>query len=328
MSFVALDLIRGNDGTFAVTITDGAAPPTVPQPVDITGATLTFEARANPTDTLPIITETLTVNPDQTGHKGQASLAIPAAATASLTAPAVLTYAITMVLSGATSTPIEGSLLLSVNAEPSGPVACTLAQIKQRLYADQPVMSGQFDAVLTDAIVEVTDMIVQEIRQQRGEPEGWTFLPGAPVTRRYTGVTGGSNLLLIDDAISVSSVTLLSPQGAVQQTLMLGTDYLPYPLNSTPIYGLRRLSGAFWPWDTGSVGVGMTPGYATSWPGNITAAAILEVIRGWRAGQAGVTDQLGINPDGTVILSKALLDSTVRMCRRYRAGFATLRSTS
>lgn len=325
MSFVALELIRGNTGTYTVTITDGATPPA---PVDITGAVLTFEARVNPTDTTPALTSTLTVNPDQTGHKGQATLSLAASATAALSAPQVMTYAITMVLSGTTSTPIEGSFLLSLDAGVMAPMACTLAQVKQVLYADQPTMSDQYDATLTDAIIDITDLITQEIRQQRGEAEGWTFLPGSPVTRRYTGVAGGSDLVLIDDAVSVSAVSLLTPQGALAQTLVAGTDYLLYPQNSLPTVGLTRLLGAWWPWYAGAISVTLTPGYATSWPGNIQRAAMNEVIRAWKAGQAGVTDTLGVSPDGTVILSKALLDSTVRMCRRYRFGAATLRRAS
>ena len=204
---------------------------------------------------------------------------------------------------------------------------CTVEQVKQRQSGDTPVISGEWDATITEAIAEVSDLINEEVRTARGQGPGWSFLPGTPTTSRYTGRAGGSRLVLIDDSVAVSSVTILDAQGNASQVLTAGTDYLPYPLNGLPITGLVLTSGV-WPWYQGGVQVGRTPGYANALPSNVTNATIAEVIRAIRAGQAGEDDRLGMTPYGSVVVSKALLQSTVRMCQRYRYGAGFLRGPS
>ena len=204
---------------------------------------------------------------------------------------------------------------------------CSLSDVKQRMSGDAPVASAAWDATITSAIGMVTDTINQEVRQQRGQGEGWSFLPGTPTTRRYTAAGGGSDLLLIDDATAVSSVVILDSAGNLVQTLALNVDYLPAPMNTLPITGLRLTNG-IWPWYAGGVRVGLTPGYGATLPPNVQDACIAEVIRSIRGGQAGEDDRLGITPYGSVIVSKALLQSTVRMLGRYRFGAGFLRGAS
>ena len=199
---------------------------------------------------------------------------------------------------------------------------CTVEQVKQRETGDTPVASGAFDATIGDAITEIGDLIDREVRNLRGQGEGWSFLPGAPVTRRYTG--NGSNLLLIDDAVQVTSVALLDANGNLIQTLTVNVDYLPYPLNGLPIIGLQLTHG-IWPSYPGGVQVTLTPGYCNSLPPNITDACIEEVIRTIRAGQAGVDDRVGTTPFGSVVVSKALTQKTYRMLSQYRLGAGLLR---
>jgi hypothetical protein len=201
---------------------------------------------------------------------------------------------------------------------------CTVDQVKQRETGDVPTESNAWDGVIESLIEERSDLIDQEVRQLRGQGEGWTFLPGSPVTRRYTGT--GAPLMFIDDAVEVTSVQLLSAQGSLLQTLALNIDYLPQPLNTLPITGLVLTHGV-WPRYPGGVSIGLTPGYGMTVPPNVTDACIEEVIRGRRAGMAGVDDRLGMSPYGSVIVSKALLQSTVRMLQRYRFGAAMLRGT-
>ena len=199
---------------------------------------------------------------------------------------------------------------------------CTPDQVKQRETGDVPTESDAWDGVIASLIEERSDLIDQEVRQLRGQGEGWSFLPGTPVTRRYTGT--GTSLMFIDDAVEVTSVQILNRQGDPVQTLALNLDYLPQPFNSLPITGLVLTHG-FWPQYPGGVAVGLTPGYGLTVPPNVTDACIEEVIRGKRAGMAGVDDRLGMSPYGSVIVSKALLQSTVRMLHRYRFGAAILR---
>jgi hypothetical protein len=199
---------------------------------------------------------------------------------------------------------------------------CTVDDVKQRMTGDQPAMSGAFDGVLASAIDEVSDMIDAEVRNLRGQGEGWTFLAGTPTVSRYTG--RDAQLLLIDDSTEVTAVALLDDIGNLVQTLVLGTGYLLWPMNSLPITGLRRIGGR-WPTTYGGVQVGRTPGYCTSLPLNIVDGTIKEVIRSYRGGQAGEDDRLGTTPYGTVIVSKALLQSTLRILNRYRYGGGMLR---
>jgi hypothetical protein len=199
---------------------------------------------------------------------------------------------------------------------------CSLLDVKQRQTGDVPVQSSAFDATILDAIAEVSDLINGEVRNLRGEPEGWSFLPGTPTVSRYTG--RDAPLLMIHDSVAVSATTILDPFGNVVQVLSSGLDYLPWPMNGLPITGLTRVNG-WWPSWYGGVQVSRTPGYGLSVPPNVRGAALAEVIRAIRAGQAGEDDRLGMTPFGSVVVSKALLQSTLRMLSRYRNGAALLR---
>jgi len=195
----------------------------------------------------------------------------------------------------------------AVTGPPGGPWLITFAGT---LIGPQPVLEPA--SAFAPASVHAT---VQEIQ------------PGSSsssVTRRYSGTRGGAGLLLIDDAVSVSSVSILDRTGNVIQPLTAGTDFLPYPLNGTPITGLRLTAG-LWPWHPGAVQVVLTPGYAPALAQDIVLAAVQESIRVLRGAQAGENDQLGVTPFGQVVVSKALLQSTLRTIGRYSYGAGFLR---
>ena len=199
---------------------------------------------------------------------------------------------------------------------------CSLLDVKQLMTGDVPVQSSAFDATITNVIEQVSDLIDQEVRNLRGQPEGWSFLPGSDTASRYTGQ--GSPLLPIDDSVAVSGVSLLDDFGNVMQVLTVGRDYQPWPINDLPITALRRIA-ACWPSNYAGVLVNRTPGYGATTPPNVALATVQEVIRAIRGGQAGEDDRLGISPFGSVIVSKALLQSTQRMLARYRYGAGLLR---
>jgi hypothetical protein len=193
-----------------------------------------------------------------------------------------------------------------VTGAPGGPWLVTYAGT---LSGPQPVLEPADTFAPVGAHVVVQELITGS---------------AASVTRRYTGADGGSTLLLIDDAVSVSLVQLLDTQGNVIQTLTAGTDWLPYPLNGRPIIGLQRIVGC-WPTTRGGVQATIVPGYALTLPGDVHTASLQESIRVWRGAQAGEDDRLGTTPFGSVIVSKALLQSTQRMIARYRLGAGLLR---
>jgi len=64
---------------------------------------------------------------------------------------------------------------------------CSLLDVKQRLSGDVPNMDTKFDATLTTHIFDTCDGINSEIASMRAQPDGYTILPGAPTSRRYTG---------------------------------------------------------------------------------------------------------------------------------------------
>lgn len=114
MSEIALTLDRGADAAFIVTILgeDG-------KPVDLTGCALTFTAKLQMTDpeSKAIITHLLTANPDQTAHKGQATLTFLAIDTAFLNAPSQLFYDVRLLdADNLTSFPFRGTLALNPTA--------------------------------------------------------------------------------------------------------------------------------------------------------------------------------------------------------------------
>lgn len=199
---------------------------------------------------------------------------------------------------------------------------CTKDDVKQRMSGDVPVMSAAFDNVITGIIAEVSDEIDDEVRLVRSQPDGWSFTPGSPTTRRYSGT--GSTLLMIDDATAVTSVAITDSTGATVQTLSLGADYVVWPANSLPIVGLRMVNG-WWPAGTLNVSVGLTPGYALSVPTDVKEQTIVESIRRYRGGLAGEDDRLGVEPYRPQTVTKALLASTYRMVKRYRLGAGLLR---
>ena len=197
---------------------------------------------------------------------------------------------------------------------------CTLGDFKSRVGGDVPNMDGSFDTTIITHIIDVCDGINTEVQTMRAQPEGWGFLPGAAATRRYTGYPGGTDMLVIDDAVSISSVAILSTNGVLQSTLVAGTDYLTYPLNTLPIVALRAVStGQYptWPTDLGTVQITLTPGYALTIPPDIHDVALTESIRAYMSARAGENDQVGIGPLGTVVTSKAFTDKSRRILNRY-----------
>lgn len=176
---------------------------------------------------------------------------------------------------------------------------CTLLDVKYRLTGDVPNMGTDFDTTIGSIIPMVSGEFDREIALVRGQRypgyviangafvgQSWTpTSPQPTATRRYTG-KGWTSLLLIDDAVSVSSVALLDAGGNVIQTLVLGIDYLPQPLNDTPIVGLRSLQGA-WPNTYGGVQVTLVPGLMATLSDDIHNACIEEVAQVYLSSQAG-----------------------------------------
>ncbi|MGH2512366.1 MAG: hypothetical protein ACRDGQ_06740 [Candidatus Limnocylindrales bacterium] len=239
------------------------------------------------------------------------SVSGPASGTFTLTSGASTTVAIATTATAATVGAALDTILgvgnSLVTGPPGGPWRVTYAGT---LSGAQP------ELVPTSTITPATSHAIVE-----------NLIPGtsATVTRRYSALSGGPSVVLIDDAVAVSAVSILDPAGNLVQTLAAGSDYLPFPLNGLPITGLMLTNGGAWPGYPGGVSVVLTPGFATSIPPNINRIALQEAIRNLRGAQAGEDDRLGMTPFGTVVVSKALLASTLLVCQNYRYGAGFLR---
>jgi len=153
---------------------------------------------------------------------------------------------------------------------------CTLADVKNRLTGDVPNMGADFDTTITSIITQVSAEFDREVAQARSQAyPGFVIVSaGTSVVRRYTA-SPYSSLLLIDDAVAVSAVSILDQTGNVIQVLVSGTDYLPNPLNSLPITGLV-MTGGVWPSTVGGVSVTLTPGIMSSISDDLHNAVIEE----------------------------------------------------
>lgn len=196
---------------------------------------------------------------------------------------------------------------------------CSLSDVKQRASGDLPNMGTQYDAVITAKCVEQTAAIDRMVGQARGIRGAWSFVADATASARYfTGKAGGSRLLPIDDCVAITSVV----EGGV--TLVAGTDYVLSPLQGTPIVGLLRLSGT---WSTTPADIVVTArwGYGTVVPDDVREVAILEVIRSFRADQAGNNDVVGVTPFGTAQVTKAYSSRLMQLVSDYSMGGGFLR---
>ncbi len=208
---------------------------------------------------------------------------------------------------------ILGGGNVTVSGPPGGPWTVTFAGA---LSGPQPVLVGT--SSLTTSGGGTTGIAVQEL------VAGSASLT---VTRRYTGVRGGSSLLMIDDAVSVASVQILSDRGSVLQTLVAGQDYLPSPLNTLPITGLERIA-AWWPWTYGGVGVALAPGLVTATPPDLREAVIEESAMVYLSAQAAPDGREGIGSFGAVVTSHEFNARTWLLIESYSLGSALFRRPS
>lgn len=194
---------------------------------------------------------------------------------------------------------------------------CTLGDVKHRLSGDVANMGSDFDTAITDIITMVSSEFDREVAQVRGQIyPGFTVVGGGTaVARRYTGTTF-SSLLLIDDAVEVTAVALLDQTGNVQQTLVSGTDYLPDPLNSLPITGLR-LTWGWWPSIYGGVRVTLKPGIMSAISDDLHNSCIEESAAVYLSSQAS-----------GVMTPKWVTDRMSLLVESYRYGAGFLRSPS
>jgi hypothetical protein len=196
----------------------------------------------------------------------------------------------------------------------------TITDIKTRLTGDSPLMSGNYDGVLTAKLVEVRQALERDVAQARGIRGPWTFLADSTASaRRFTGKPGGSRYLPIDDCVEVSSVT----QGGV--ALVVDVDYVVDPLQGTPIVGLLLLNGV-WSTKPADISVAAKWGFAATVGTDVIEVICIEVIRSHLADEGGADDRVGIvTAFGTVMVSKTFTGKRAALVSSYSFGGGPLR---
>jgi hypothetical protein len=181
---------------------------------------------------------------------------------------------------------------------------CDLDDIKNRLAGDGINMSADYDGTIRDKCTEVSADIDRMVAQARGQTAPWSFLADDTASERLFQAKPGNALLLpIDDCVEVTVVTLYSAPGIVSRVLVPVTDYLPIPLQGSPIIALKRASG--WPAYPGLTGVTSRWGYADAIGADVRKATIIEVIRSYLGDRSGNDDRIGMTPFGSIITAKA-----------------------
>lgn len=176
----------------------------------------------------------------------------------------------------------------------------------------QPRLSGLSSLVGPSSPITMT---VQEIVQA---------VPVVPSERLFVAKAGGVALLPIDDCISISAVKLYSAPGVLQRTLVVNTDYLPWPMQGAPIHAIRRF-GATWDSLPALVGVTAPWGYASAMLPDVREATAIEVIRSHLGDKAGNSDMVGVTPFGQVMYSKAFTSKVKQLVSDYSQGAGFLR---
>jgi hypothetical protein len=149
------------------------------------------------------------------------------------------------------------------------------------------------------------------------------LVPGVtvPTVRRYRG--RNASILPIDDCVEVLAASLTRPDGSLIRPMVAGVDFLPVPLNGSPIVGLELVAGV-WPAAT-IASVTLVPGYASSVPYDVREAAEIETIRSYFGDRTGQNDVLGMTPFGSLSVAKAFTSKVAQLVADYSYGGAMLR---
>jgi hypothetical protein len=160
---------------------------------------------------------------------------------------------------------------------------------------------------------------------------GKTFETAVASTKYYDG--NGSDRILIDSLVGTpSEVSILDSQGNTQQTLVLNTDYLLYPLNTTEKYEIRFIRSIDWDWAEmeewpkfykGNKRLKVTADFwaSATVPADIELAATMLVAA--VAGQA-LSANLGSDGGGGAVKSESLGDYSIT----YASADAQIGSTA
>ena len=195
----------------------------------------------------------------------------------------------------------------------------TLDDLNKDLGSDNNNYGPEWNIGKVALLDDTTAEFEREIGRARGNSGDFSVVALGSSQRMFTGKVGPTNLLPIDDCVSISAVSA----GGV--TFVQGTDFLPFPLNGTPYTGLLTLAGRSWSRIYGDNLVTASWGLFSRCPGDLHRAVLVEATRAFLSARAGTSDNIGLTPFGTVVTAKAFTSKSWQLIQTYGFGGGMLR---
>ncbi len=177
---------------------------------------------------------------------------------------------------------------------------CTVDEIKTELSID----NNDRDDVITTIIASVKTMIDNYCDRA---------FDTTSATRYYDG---SESPLYIDDLVTLTTIKLDRDGDGTYETTLATTDYILYPLNSTPKTRIAvSNNGDYGDFASGilkGVEIAGTWGYAASVPDDVKRAAVIQSCRWLKRSESAYQDAVQNPVNGEVTLYKGL-DGDVKL---------------
>ncbi len=187
-----------------------------------------------------------------------------------------------------------------------GPSYCTLEEVKRELN----IPGGESDDILQALIGQTKDLIDKFCNRS---------FDSVTTTKYFDGT---ASPLCIPDLITLTSLKLDTNGDGVYETTLATSDYILYPLNSTPKEYIKlNPNGNYSSFASGiprGVSITGTWGYASTVPGPIRRASIIQVQRWYKRKETAFADVVGVPELGEVHYYKGLDPDIHLIVQAYR----------
>lgn len=184
---------------------------------------------------------------------------------------------------------------------------CTVEEIKGELN----ITTDEYDALISGWVGAAKEFLNDLCHR--------TF-DTVTTTARYFD---GASILFVDDLVSIDALGFkldADGDGAYESTLAI-TDYVLYPLNTTPKTTIKISSNSTYGGFASGVKKGVqitgTWGYASSIPEPIKGAAIIQVCRWFKRKDSAFATTAGVGELGTVEITRGLDPDIALLVKPY-----------
>lgn len=133
---------------------------------------------------------------------------------------------------------------------------------------------------------------------------------------------GAGSVLFIDDMVSITSLKLDEDGDGTYEVTMSSSDYVLYPLNTTPKMWIEISSNSNYSGFANGIKKGVeiaaTWGYGTTVPADVQRAASIQVMRWFKRCESAFADVIGAPEMGQFIMYKALDPDVQLILQPYR----------